>query len=183
MTEFEKMQSGLVFDGYSPDILEVKDAAFKLLHKINNLPADKATPLFAQLLRVLGDNSLVTPPFLCEFGKTISVGSNTFINMGVTMLDNAPITIGNHVLIGPSVQFYTPSHPVDYRRRRKWESNCLPIVVEDDVWIGGNVAICQGVTIGARSVVAAGAVVTKDVPPDTMVAGQPAKVIKPLDYQ
>ena len=97
------------------------------------------------------------------------------------MLDNASITIGNHVLIGPNAQFYTPSHPLDYRKRREWEIICLPITVEDDVWIGGNVVICQGVTIGARSVVAAGSVVTKDVPPDTMVGGQPAKLIKRLD--
>ena len=85
----------------------------------------------------------------------MSIGSHTFINMNATLLDGASITIGDHVLIGPNAQFYTASHSLDYRSRRQWETICLPIVVEDDVWIGGNVVINQGVTIGARSVIAA----------------------------
>ncbi len=181
MTEFEKMQLGLDYDALAPEFNQLRDQAFALLQSINQRQFNKAKPYFKQLLKSFGENSIICPPFLCEYGKTISVGRDTYINMGVTMLDNSPITIGSHVLIGPSTQFYTPSHPIDHRKRRNWEITCLPITVEDDVWIGGNVSVCQGVTIGARSIVAAGSVVTKDVAPDTMVGGQPAKLIKRLD--
>lgn len=181
MTEFEKMQMGLDYDALAPEFNQLRNNAFELLQKINKNQFNKAKPYFEQLLKKFGRNSVICPPFICEYGKTISVGQDTYINMGVTMLDNATITIGNNVLIGPNAQFYTPTHPIDYRKRRNWEVQCLPITVEDDVWIGGNVAICQGVTIGARSIVAAGSVVTKDVDPDMMVGGLPAKLIKRLD--
>lgn len=181
MTEFEKMQLGLDYDALAPEFTLLRDNAFSLLQKINQNQFTKAKPYVQQLLKSFGENSVICPPFLCEYGKTISVGHDTYINMGVTMLDNSPITIGNHVLVGPNTQFYTPTHPIDYQRRRNWEVQCLPITVEDDVWVGGNVVICQGVTIGARAIVAAGSVVTKDVAPDTMVGGQPAKPIKRVD--
>jgi len=180
MNEFEKMCSGLDYDALAPEFDLLRNNAFELLQKINQRQFNVAKPYLTELLNSIGENSFVCPPFLCEYGKTISIGRDTYINMGVTMLDNATISIGNNVLVGPSTQFYTPTHPLDYEQRRKWEIQCLPIVVEDDVWIGGNVVICQGVTIGARSIVAAGAVVTRDVAPDTMVGGMPAKVIKTL---
>lgn len=181
ISEFEKMQLGLDFDPLAPEFGELREAAFSLLQTINQNQFTKAKPYFTELLKSFGENSIICPPFLCEYGKTISVGRDTYINMGVTMLDNAPITIGNNVLIGPHAQFYTPTHPLDYRQRRQWEFHCLPITVEDDVWIGGNVAICQGVTLGARSVVAAGSVVTRDVDADTLVGGSPAKFIRRLN--
>ncbi|MFA0441494.1 sugar O-acetyltransferase [Vibrio sp. 10N.222.51.C12] len=181
MSEFEKMCLGMDYDAQSSEFDTLRNTAFDLLQKINQRQFEAAKPYVAQLFAHVGERSVVCPPFLCEYGKTISIGHDTFINMGVTMLDNAPITIGNHVLIGPSTQFYTPTHPLDHQRRRNWEITCLPIIVEDDVWIGGNVVICQGVTVGARSVIAAGSVVTKDVPPDTLVGGMPAKVNRILD--
>lgn len=180
MTELEKMQQGERFDPCDQEIQALRQQTFTLLQQFNRTLSDKGRSLAKKLFRQVGARSVISPPFLCEFGKTISIGNNCFINMGVTMLDNAPITLGNHVLVGPACQFYTASHPLDYQGRRAWEFSCKPIVVEDDVWIGGNVVICQGVTIGARSVVAAGAVVTKDVPPDSLVGGNPAKVIRCL---
>ncbi|RJG42570.1 sugar O-acetyltransferase [Motilimonas pumila] len=180
MTEFEKMCQGLDYDAQDPEFALLRSRAFELLQKINQRPFTHGRPYVTELLQRLGDNAVVCPPFLCEYGKTIAIGRDTFINMGVTMLDNAPITIGNNVLIGPSCQFYTPSHSLDHHSRRKWEVQCLPIVVEDDVWIGGNVVICQGVTIGARAVIAAGSVVTKDVESDALYGGAPAKKIKML---
>ncbi|MGF1751832.1 sugar O-acetyltransferase [Vibrio cionasavignyae] len=181
MNEFEKMCLGIEYDAYSPEFDILRKQAFDLLQNINQRQFEAARPYVNQLLKQLGENSVVCPPFSCEYGKTISIGKDTYINMGVTMLDNAPISIGNNVLIGPNTQFYTPTHSLDYRHRRKWEVQCLPITVEDDVWIGGNVVICQGVTIGARSVVAAGSVVTKDVAPDSLFGGTPARLIKALN--
>lgn len=181
MTEFEKMQLGLDYDQLAPEFNKLRDDAFTLLQSINQNQFIKAKPYFNKLLRSFGENSIICPPFFCEYGKTISVGHDTYINMGATMLDNAAINIGNNVLIGPHAQFYTPSHSMDHRKRRQWEIQCLPISIEDDVWIGGNVAVCLGVTVGARSVVAAGSVVTKNIEADTMVGGSPAKLIKRLN--
>ncbi|MCG7585002.1 sugar O-acetyltransferase [Photobacterium sp. OFAV2-7] len=180
MTEFEKMVNGEDFDGFDPEITALRNHAAALKQQINNNPGDTLQDLMKQLLGSFGAGSIVTPPFLCEFGKTIHIGHNTFVNMGVTMLDNTEIHIGDNVLIGPNAQFYTPTHSLDYQSRRRWETTCKPIVVEDDVWIGGQVVICQGVTIGARSVIAANSTVTKDVPPDTLVGGSPARIIKQL---
>lgn len=180
MTEFEKMCNGQDFDPSSPDIVSIRDNAYRLKQLINQYPGEAPREYLSELLGSIGEDSFITPPFLCEFGKTIHIGHHTFLNMGVTMLDNAEIRIGDNVLIGPNVQFYTPSHSLDYRSRRKWETFSRPITVEDDVWIGGQVVICQGVTIGARSVVAANSTVTRDVPPDTLVGGSPAKVIRAL---
>ena len=98
--------------------------------------------------------------------------------MNVTMLDGAKITIGNNVLIGPNTQFYCASHDLNYRNRRNWAAIWDSITIENDVWVGGNVVINQGVTIGARSVIAANSVVNCDVPPDSLYGGTPAKLIR-----
>lgn len=180
MTEFEKMMNCLEFDMSSKEIVKLQRSAFKIQNIINKTLPGQSRNFFEKLFSEFGEESLIMPPFHCEFGKTISIGRKTFINMCVTMLDNAPITIGNNVLIGPSVQFYTPTHPLDYNLRRNWEATFAPITIEDNVWIGGNAVICQGVTIGAKSVVAAGSVVTKNVPQGTLVGGIPAKVLKSL---
>ncbi|CAM3505178.1 sugar O-acetyltransferase [Parendozoicomonas haliclonae] len=181
MTEYEKMMNGQAFAGADPEISLVRDNALKLTIQINTCDDFvESQSLLKNLFDQLDDTSIVKPPFYCEFGKQITIGKNTFINMGVTMLDGAKITIGNNVMIGPSSQFYTASHSLNHLERRHWETYCHPITIEDDVWIGGNVVINQGVTIGARSVIAANSVVNKDVPPDTLVGGTPAKVIKSL---
>ncbi|EGU46738.1 maltose O-acetyltransferase [Vibrio ichthyoenteri ATCC 700023] len=181
MTEYEKMTQGELFDGADESLNCVREQAAHFLAKFNQASDEchRAQHLTA-LLNSFGENSIIRAPFSCEFGQTVSIGHHTFINMNATMLDGAPITIGDHVLIGPNAQFYTASHSLDYRSRRKWETLCLPIVVEDDVWIGGNVVINQGVTIGARSVIAANSVVNKNVEPDCLYGGTPAKLIRRL---
>ncbi|RJX64845.1 sugar O-acetyltransferase [Vibrio sinensis] len=182
MTEFEKMNSGENFNGADEDLNLIRDRAAELLSKLNTTIDDVArTEILCQLMKKFGNNSIIRTPFSCEFGQTVSVGDNTFINMNATMLDGADITIGDHVLIGPNAQFYTAGHSLDYRSRRRWETFCKPIVIEDDVWIGGNVVINQGVTIRARSVIAANSVVTKDLLPDCLYGGTPAKLIRRLE--
>ncbi|KOO14889.1 acetyltransferase [Vibrio xuii] len=183
MNELEKMMSGQVFDGAAQEIDSIRTATSRTLLKFNTcVDENQRAELQQQLFGQVGQ-SHIRPPLHCEFGKTISIGSNTFINMNVVMLDGAPITIGNNVLIGPSVQLYTASHSLDYLSRRKWETYCLPITIEDDVWIGGNSVINQGVRIGARSVIAANSVVNVDVPPDCLYGGTPAKLIRKLDTE
>ncbi|MCG9626038.1 sugar O-acetyltransferase [Vibrio mediterranei] len=182
MTEFEKMLAGEEFDGGAESINQIRANASLLLQAINKNTDDiQRGELFQQLMGNIADSSIVRSPFYCEFGKTISIGEKTFINMNVTMLDGAKIMIGNNVLIGPNTQFYCASHDLNYLKRRNWETICGPITVEDDVWIGGNVVINQGVTIGARSVIAANSVVNSDVPPDSLYGGTPARLIKNLN--
>ena len=182
MTEYEKMLRGMVFDGADTEISAVRDETFSLLKQINELGTFRdAKSKFARLFSRIGAGTVVTPPFRCEFGKYIKIGANSFINFGVTVLDGATVTIGDNVLIGPNAQLYTSAHSTDYQSRRHWQTFCKPIVLEDDVWVGGNVVINQGVTIGARSIVATSSVVNHDVPPDCLVGGVPGKVIKRLD--
>ncbi|PSU33396.1 sugar O-acetyltransferase [Photobacterium lutimaris] len=179
MTEFEKMLAGEDFDGSAQSINHIRDNAAKVLLILNQTIDDtQRSELLSQLMGNIDASSIVRSPFHCEFGKTIFIGEKTFINMNVTMLDGAKITIGNNVLIGPNTQFYCASHPLNYLERRKWATTCKPITIEDDVWIGGNVIINQGVTIGARSVIAANSVVNSDVPPDSLYGGTPAKLIR-----
>lgn len=181
MTELEKMMSGQLFNGMDESIDSIRIHAKHALRALNNNLDECQRDELQKALFGKAGLCIVQAPFHCEFGKTIEIGDQTFINMNVVMLDGAKITIGNHVLIGPSAQFYTASHSLDYRRRRDWETFCQPITVEDDVWIGGNVVINQGVTIGARSVIAANSVVNSDVPPDSLYGGTPAKLIRRLN--
>ncbi|MGF1877477.1 sugar O-acetyltransferase [Photobacterium frigidiphilum] len=179
MTEFAKMLAGEEFDGGADSIINIRQNASNLLQAINqNTDNAQRGELFQQLMGNISASSIVRSPFYCEFGKTISIGEKTFINMNVTMLDGAKITIGNNVLIGPNTQLYCASHDLNYLKRRNWETICGPITIEDDVWIGGNVVINQGVTIGARSVIAANSVVNTDVPPNSLYGGTPAKLIR-----
>ncbi|OCH16049.1 acetyltransferase [Aliivibrio sp. 1S165] len=183
MTEFEKMINGEIFNGGDPEIDAIRSRATQTLFAFNQATEQhKRSELLSELFHQFG-NSVIQSPFSCEFGKTISIGEQTFINMNVIMLDGAQITIGNNVLVAPNVQFYTASHSLDYKSRRRWETFCKPIIVENDVWIGGSVVINQGVTIGARSVIAANSVVNHDVPADCLYGGSPAKFIKKLDQK
>lgn len=179
MTEFEKMLAGENFDGGADCINQIRQNASNLLQTINQSTDDSQRhELFQQLMGKISASSHIRSPFYCEFGKTISIGEKTFINMNVTMLDGAKIIIGNNVMIGPNTQLYCASHDLNYLNRRNWETICDPITIEDDVWIGGNVVINKGVTIGARSVIAANSVVNTDVPPDSLYGGTPAKLIR-----
>src|SRR5690625_2600167 len=136
--------------------------------------------LLEQWLGGFGEGSEIRPPFYVDFGSRITIGKSCFLNFNVVALDVAPITLGDHVLVGPNVQFLTPTHPLEPQRRRAgWEGG-KPITIHDNVWIGGGAIICPGVTVGANSVIGAGATVTKDVPANVVVVGNPARVIKEI---
>lgn len=174
MSEIEKLIAGKPYDGASKEIFELRIRSEELLIEMRNSTSITHKKLLKELLGKLGKGSTIKAPFHCEFGKSIFIGKQTYINMNVTILDGAPVVIGNNVLIGPGTGIFTASHPLDYRERRKWIVECKKIIIEDDVWIGGNVTILPGVTIGVRAVIGSGAVVTKDVAPDTVVVGNPA---------
>lgn len=141
---------------------------------------DAAQSIIARLLGHLGEDAHVKPPIYVDYGSFISVGAGTFINYGLTALDVAPITIGRDCQIGPHVQLLTPTHPLEAQPRRDKLEAAKPITLEDNVWLGGGVIVCPGVTIGQNSVIGAGAVVTRDIPADVVAVGNPARVVKSL---
>ena len=121
------------------------------------------------------------PPLRVDYGYNITIGDGSWVNFGLTALDVAPIVIGADVLIGPNCSLYTAIHPTEPGpRRAKWESSA-PITLEDNVWLGGSVVVCPGVSIGENSIIGAGAVVTRSIPPNSVAVGNPARVIKALD--
>ena len=142
---------------------------------------DIAAYLLAQVLGHVGEGVDIRPPLRVDYGHNISIGDGSWVNYGMTVLDVAPVAIGTDVLIGPNCSLYTAIHPTEPGpRRAKWESSA-PITLEDNVWLGGSVVVCPGVTIGENSIIGAGAVVTRDIPANCIAAGNPARVIKDLD--
>lgn len=157
--------------------------AKKILQKINisEYWVNKNTrKLIAELLPNSKNVVHIEPPFHCDYGYNIECGENVFFNVNCVVLDAAKVTIGSNVLFGPSVHIYTATHPLDKMDRRNFES-AKPVTIGDDCWIGGQVVICPGVTIGEGSVIGAGSVVTKDIPENTLAVGNPAKVIRKLN--
>ncbi|MFF3326615.1 sugar O-acetyltransferase [Streptomyces sp. NPDC002889] len=136
--------------------------------------------ILAELLGSLGKGVRIRPPFQCDYGRYISIGDRTFVNFGAVFLDAAPITIGADVQIGPNVQLLTPVHELDTERRRAGWERAVPVTIGDNVWLGGGVIVCPGVTIGEDSVVGAGAVVTRDLPAGVLAVGNPARVVRTL---
>jgi maltose O-acetyltransferase len=180
MTEREKMLAGLLYDPTDPELVEGRARAARLMRRFN---AEGDAAALRELIGGLGPGSEVRPGFACDYGANIRIGAGCFANFNVVMLDCAAIEIGDRVQIAPAVQLYTATHPLDARERAAGLESALPIHIGDDVWLGGGAIILPGVSVGAGSVVAAGAVVTRDVPAGVLVAGNPARVIRSLPYQ
>jgi maltose O-acetyltransferase len=123
---------------------------------------------------------MAATPFYCDYGTNMKVGEKAFFNFNRVVLDVAQVTIGDRTLFGPNVQIYTATHPMNFRERASGLEFAKPITIGKDVWIGGSVVICPGVSIGDRTVIGAGSVVTKDIPSDIFAAGNPCKVIRDL---
>ena len=141
---------------------------------------DERDAILRELLGHVGESVHVRAPFYCEYGVRVSIGDRTFLNYDCVMLDVAAVTIGADCQIATRVQFLTATHPVDPEPRRiGWESGA-PIVLGDNVWLGGGVIVCPGVTIGDDTVVGASAVVTRDLPSGVVAAGVPARVVREI---
>lgn len=179
----ERMLAGDLYMADEPELVEQGRRAAELQKRYAALwpeDAQAARDVLSELLGALGADTFIKPPLYVDYGSNIRVGARTFANYGLVALDVLPITIGDDVQIGPNVQLLTPTHPLDPDlRRAKWEAG-KPIVVGDNVWIGGGAIVLAGVTIGENSVVGAGAVVNRDVPPGVVVVGNPARVVREL---
>lgn len=183
MTETEKLDAGLPYSADDKEIRARKLRAMSLCHRLNSLPPEnrkERDAVVRELLGSAGSELNISPGFQCDYGLNITVGNHFFANYNVSVLDRAKVTIGNHVMLGPNVMISTVSHPHSPKERRDFISFAKPVVIEDDVWIGGNAVILPGVTVGRNAIVAAGAVVTHDVPADCIVAGVPAVRIKDI---
>jgi maltose O-acetyltransferase len=155
----------------------------RLLQQINDATPDQdddRDDCLRQLLGAFGAGSNIRPPFRCEYGYQIHVGERVFANFGLVCLDVARITIGDDARLGPGVQLLTPTHPLDPGSRREgWESGA-PITIGRNVWLGGAVLVCPGVTIGDDTVVGAGSVVVRDLPAGVLAVGNPARVVRSI---
>ncbi len=179
----ERMLAGDPYIADDPELAADNARAQSLSHRYNTMdPTDGAArrAVLTELLAAFGPGSEIRPPFHCDYGHHITVGARTFANFGLVVLDVARVTIGDDVQMGPYVQLLTATHPLEPGpRREKWEGSA-PVVVEDNVWLGGGVVVCPGVTIGTGTVVGAGSVVTRDLPAGVLALGTPARVVRPL---
>ncbi|WP_337841521.1 sugar O-acetyltransferase [Rheinheimera sp.] len=183
MTELEKMRSGLWFNAGDKELVAMRQKAKALCRQINQqgpVPV-KAHQQLAKQLFARVSRCYIEPDFYCDYGVHIELGNNFYANHHCVMLDAAPIRIGNDVLLGPGVQIYTVTHPLDAELRKTGVEQGLPVTIGDSVWIGGGALIMPGVSIGNGAVVAAGAVVTRDVAAFSLVAGNPAREIRKLE--
>ncbi len=182
MSEKEKMLKGELYDaGYDEELIKERVHCKTLCRQYNNLQytdLDGRKSLMQTILGKTKGQFFIEQPFMCDYGYNIEIGENFYSNHNLIILDPAKVIFGDNVFIGPNCGFYTAEHPIDYKTRIKGLEFAKPIKIGNNVWIGGSVTILGGVTIGDNAVVAAGSVVTKDVPPNYLVAGVPARKIK-----
>lgn len=178
----KKMRSQELYYFSDPEIHASLVHAKKVCARLRSMTIcdDDYRQVIEELIPGIPQSTTICPPFHCDHGTGIILGENVFMNYDCIMLDGGYIRIGKHTLIGPHCQFYTPQHPMDYVERREEKETAYPITIGEDCWLGGNVVVCPGVTIGNRCIIAAGSVVTKDIPDDSLAAGVPAVVKRSL---
>lgn len=185
MNEKEKCQKGLLYDAnYDEDLKLERVRAKKLCQKYNNVPYDnfeERKNLIRNLFGKVKGNFLIEQPFYCDYGYNIEIGENFYSNHNLVILDPANVIFGDNVFIGPNCGFYTAQHPLDIEERNKGLETAHPIHVGNNVWIGGNVTVLPGVSIGNNCTIGAGSVVVKDIPANSLAVGNPCKVIRKLE--
>lgn len=177
------MMSGRMYDDLTPELIEARARAVIATDSYNASIGQRAAAreaLLRDILAEVGPGARFEPNFRCEFGFNISLGAAFYANFDCVMLDGAPITIGDNVLLGPRVGIYTANHAIDPRERLAGGCYARPVTIGHRVWVGGGVQINQGVTIGNDSIVGAGSVVTRDIPPGVIAAGVPCRVLREI---
>ncbi len=181
-SEKEKMLSGELYDALDPELTHERARCRELCKLLNDSAEDVPDERKRILSELFGTavDAIIQPPFYCDYGTNITLGSKVYFNFNCVVLDVMPVVIGDNTLIGPAVQIYTATHPLDAVERRGGLESARSITIGCDVWIGGGAIICPGVTIGDRSVIGAGSVVTKSIPADVIAAGNPCRVLRSL---
>lgn len=184
MTEKEKMLKGLIYDANNdPDLIRERLECKELCRDYNDLRPKDEEGRTRLLRRILGEAKrtlLIEQPFHCDYGYNIKVGENFYANHNLVILDGAPVEFGDNVFIAPNCGFYTAGHPLDAEERNKGLEYAHPIKVGNNVWIGAQVCVLPGVTIGDNCVIGAGSVVVRDIPANSVAVGNPCKVIKKI---
>ncbi|MCP4628741.1 MAG: sugar O-acetyltransferase [bacterium] len=184
VTEREKMLAGEMYDAADLQLIEERRRARDLCKNLNE-SHDGEQALRESIIRELfgeaGDAIWIEPPFYCDYGSNIALGSKVFFNFNCVILDPAPVTIGSNVMFGPAVQICTATHPMSASERRTGREFALPVAIGSDVWIGSEAIICPGIRVGSQSVIGAGSVVTRDIPANVFAAGNPCRIIRNLD--
>ena len=186
MTEYEKMLAGEWYFPGDEKLAALRRRAAEVCFAANRLPPgreEERMELLRPLFGKTGAEFTITPDFHCDYGGNITLGEGFYANYNLVILDCAPVTFGDNVLVGPGCGFYTAIHPLDAVHRATGEEKAAPITVGSDVWFGGNVTVLPGVTIGDGAVIGAGSVVTRDIPPGVVAAGNPCRVLRPVDQE
>jgi len=181
-TEFEKMLAGDLYDPLDPELVRGRERARDLCQALNNTresQQEKRRSILTDLLGSGGDTVWMQPPFYCDYGTNIHLGTRVFFNFNCTVLDVCEVRIGDYTLFGSGVQILTPLHPTNAALRRRQEFG-KPVEIGTDVWVGAGALILAGVCVGSRSVIGAGSVVTRDVPDNVFAAGNPCRVIRDI---
>ena len=182
MTEREKMDAGELYDPNDPALVAGRVKARALCSRLNarlEVTPDENRELFRELLGSGSESVIIQPPFFCDYGDNIHLGEKVFFNFNCVVLDVCPVHIGSFTMFGSAVQVMTPLHPVDAMERRGKEYGA-PVRIGSDVWVGSGAIILPGVTIGDRTIIGAGSVVTRDIPSDVLAVGNPCRVIRQL---
>lgn len=183
MTEWERLQTGLIYNDFDSDLFQRRIAAKKLFRAYNRTEDEEVglrNQILRQLFKKLGENVWIEPDFRCEFGKNITIEDHVYINFGCVILDCAEVTIGAHALLGPNIGLYAVNHAADAEERISGGCSGKPIHIGKNVWLGGDVKVLAGVTIGDNAIIGAGSIVTKDIPPDVIAVGNPCRVIRKI---
>ena len=181
-TERDKMLAGELYDPFDPELAAARVKARDLCQALNatrEADEQQRRRILVDLFGAGGDQVWMQPPFYCDYGTNIFLGTRVFFNFNCVVLDVCAVRIGDYTLFGPSVQIYTAMHPLDPVLRRTQEF-ARPVTIGSDVWVGGAAVICPGVTIGSKAVIGAGSVVTRDIPENVFAAGNPCRVIRTL---
>lgn len=181
-SEFKKMLAGEPYDPFDSELVSARQRARDLCRKLNQTPESEQAAqrqVLQELFGTGGDSVWMQPPFHCDYGSNIHLGTRVYFNFNCVILDVCEVHIGDYTLFGPGVQILTPLHPLDAASRREKEYG-KPIVIGADVWVGGGALILAGVCIGAKTVIGAGSVVTRDVPDGVLAAGNPCRVIRDI---
>lgn len=183
ITEKEKMLAGDLYVPNDPELLKDRSTARMRTYAYNrttDVEKDRRTQLLKELFGSTGENVYMEPNVRVDYGYNIHVGNNFYANFDCTILDVCEVHFGSDCMLGPGVQIYTATHPIDPTERNSGKEYAKPIHIGSSVWIGGSAVINPGITIGDNAIIASGSVVTKDVPPNVIVGGNPAKIIKKL---
>jgi maltose O-acetyltransferase len=177
--EEDKMLAGALYHPADPELVGKRSRARLLAYRLSNGEPE----VLGDLLGAVGSDVEIVPPFFCDYGINTFIGSRVFLNANCVILDCARVEIGDDVQIGPGVHLYAATHPLNPEVRRSGVERAAPVTIGSDVWLGGGTIVCPGVTIGAGTTIGAGSIVVRDVPPGVIAAGNPCRVIRPVDAE